>query len=206
MCPDRQFLSVYFDGELPSPWKERMEQHLETCSVCRENLARYKEISGSLSGVVADECAAMNAAKTQIWEKVGVFEGGQPVAGNRRLSRFMPAMRIPAAFASALAGAAVAAAIVCVIWLVSPARNNGMAQSALSNSSENFAGIAVSSDYELNLPDITPVSNMNEVLRYLEDDDSSNIVIIKLPERKKFNRYGDPAFINAADYNRRAKN
>jgi hypothetical protein len=47
---------------------------------------------------------------------------------------------------------------------------------------------------------------MNEVLDYLNDDDSSDIVIIRLPSRTKFNRSGDPAFIPAADYTRRTRN
>lgn len=34
MCFDDQVLSAYYDGELEGVWKDRVKEHLETCSVC----------------------------------------------------------------------------------------------------------------------------------------------------------------------------
>jgi hypothetical protein len=203
MCPDKQFLSVYYDGELPSPWKERMERHLETCSECRKRIDIYRETSCLIKdGEAAD---VMETVKGRIWRRITA--GGivrepfltVPPHGRRR---FLPP-RISQAVASAAAGAAVAVAVICIMLLVTGRRNDAGAVAAGDNT-ENFAGMAVSSDYELNIPEIAP--DMHELIRYLENDDSSNIVIIRLPERKKFSRYGEPAFINAADYNRSPKN
>jgi len=44
MCPDPQVLSIYTDGELPSPWKEKLESHLTECSVCRGKLKSFKSL------------------------------------------------------------------------------------------------------------------------------------------------------------------
>jgi hypothetical protein len=204
MCPDKQFLSVYFDGELPSPWKERMEQHLETCSECRKNLEFYEKMSGCLNVdgeaeafTKAPEAAVIEAASDRVWERLDHrrrHEGG-------KLRRFLPAHQ---ALTAAVAGAIAATAIICFLLLFSQGQNRNNNVPELAGASGNFSGI-VSGDYELDTTDIIPASNMNDVLRYLESEDTSNIVIIKLPERKKFSRYGEPAFINAADYSRRTK-
>lgn len=203
MCPDKQFLSVYFDGELPSPWKERMEQHLETCSECRKNLEFYGKMSGCLNVdgegeafTKAPEAAVIEAAAARVWERLehrGRREGG-------KLRRFLPARQ---ALTAAAAGAIAATAIICFLLLFSQDQSRNSNVPELAGAS-GFAGI-VSGDYDPDTPDIIPASNMNDVLRYIESDDTSNIVIIKLPERKKFSRYGEPAFINAADYSRRTQ-
>jgi anti-sigma factor RsiW len=209
MCPEKQFLSVYFDGELPSPWKERMEQHIEICSECRGTLTSYKKTSEFLNS--AEGCAeveydaAMNTAQARVWEKISSRAAGQRT--RRTATLFFP--RIPSNAFAAIAGAAAAAVIISVTTLVAPdgvSSDAAPALSATAVSSENFENIAVSSDYDIDIPDITPVADMDAILRYLETDDSSNIVIIKLPERKKFRRNGEPTFINAADYSKRSGN
>jgi hypothetical protein len=45
-----------------------------------------------------------------------------------------------------------------------------------------------------------PVSDMSGVIQYLENDDSGDIVIIRLPESKSFMSLGEPAIIKATDY------
>jgi hypothetical protein len=209
MCPEKQFLSIYLDGELPSPWRERMEQHIESCSQCRKNFNIYKKTSEILNGVEksagtdAEYTAAMETAKSRVWEKINSRALDERTEHRMRLFFYT---RVPRTALAAMAGAVAAAVIICVMFFFVPNYRNSGVQPILSSAAENFEGITVSSDYDLDIPDITPVSSMNELIHYLENDDSSDIVIIKLPERKKFNRYGDPAFINAADYNRRSKN
>ena len=48
------------------------------------------------------------------------------------------------------------------------------------------------------------MSTMNEILRYIEAGDSSNVVIIKLPEKKNYNRTGGPVILRAVDYAKNA--
>jgi predicted anti-sigma-YlaC factor YlaD len=204
MCPDKQFLSFYYDGELPSPWKEKMERHLETCPECRKRIGVYQRTSGFISGGV--DAAVVEAAKARVWQRIterGLVREPSYTAPPRGRRRFLPP-RVAQALTAAVAGAAVA--VICVMLLATARGDGSGVIAAIGGSDENFTGVAVSSDYELNIPEIEPASNMQELLRYLENDDSSNIVIIKLPERKKFSRYGEPAFINAADYNRRSQN
>lgn len=58
-------------------------------------------------------------------------------------------------------------------------------------------------DLENNTSETVNISNMNDVLQFLENDGDSNIVIIKLPESKSFNRYGEPRLLNASEHPRR---
>jgi hypothetical protein len=48
-----------------------------------------------------------------------------------------------------------------------------------------------------------PATDINGVLQYLGNEDTGDIVIIRLPESRSFTTLGEPALINAADYSRR---
>ncbi|MDR0382754.1 MAG: zf-HC2 domain-containing protein [Spirochaetaceae bacterium] len=195
MCPEKQFISVYYDGELPPSWEKKMERHLEDCPECRRRLEIYEKTSVVMGDDEDGYAGVMEAAKERVWQNFGNAIARGPV--RRRLTP-----HIPTAVTAAAAGAIAAAAAIAVMLFVSPnQRPDGFA--AANASQDGFANVAVSNEYELNIPEAEPVSNMQELLHYLENDDSSNIIIIKLPERKKFSRYGEPAFINAADYARR---
>ncbi|MDR2659691.1 MAG: zf-HC2 domain-containing protein [Spirochaetaceae bacterium] len=202
MCPNKQYLSVYFDDELPSPWKERMEQHIESCSECRKSLERYKKTSGLLNGGGGRsiEDGLMESAKLHVLEKIGA--AGWTYSPYRLDDGKIRLPHIPQTFTAAAVGAIAAAALIFIMFFIAPLQSDKNGRPNLSAVDEKIDAIAVSSDYELDIPQIMPALDMDEVLRYIENDDSSNIVIIKLPERKKFNRYGEPAFINAADYSR----
>ncbi len=40
-CPDSDLFSAYIDGEVPSPWKEKLEFHLSSCLECKKRTERY---------------------------------------------------------------------------------------------------------------------------------------------------------------------
>ncbi|HTO22549.1 MAG TPA: zf-HC2 domain-containing protein [Spirochaetia bacterium] len=39
MCPDREILSAYFDGEVSDPWARQIAEHVSGCGSCRAWLA-----------------------------------------------------------------------------------------------------------------------------------------------------------------------
>ncbi|MDR1256385.1 MAG: zf-HC2 domain-containing protein [Spirochaetaceae bacterium] len=205
MCPDKQILSLYYDGELPEVWGKKMEMHLETCPECRSRLDAYQKTSSALTAEDdGDErqIAVMEAAKDRIWQKLD----GENISHKFvRAGRAGIVPRIPAALTAVVAGAAAAAAVIILTLLAAPKQNDSGGFAAAGSPADGFTNVTVSNEYEFNIPEIAPVSNMQELLRYLENDDSSNIIIIKLPERKKFSRYGEPALINAANYTRRGQ-
>lgn len=203
MCPDRQILSVYLDGELPSPWKQKMEAHLSECPQCRERLASYRLISRRLEpaagpgGTATDQAAAdaamVAAAQERVWLRIAGSANTE-----RRITSF-PARRdlsglwrrtvsLPLPAAAALT--AVAAAFVIVLasaWLRQP-------PAVQPQNTSVAAGI------DLDLQGMIPVSDMNGVLQYLGDTDAGDIVILRLPESRNFRSSGEPTILKAADY------
>jgi predicted anti-sigma-YlaC factor YlaD len=49
MCPDREILSAFFDGEIPSQWAREVEAHVAVCERCRALLAAMESTRRSLA-------------------------------------------------------------------------------------------------------------------------------------------------------------
>lgn len=183
MCPDRQLLSVYFDGELPSPWKEKLETHLEACAACSARLRAYRGGSSTLrAGAPSPE--AVEAARGRAWRSVAAVD---------RLPRSVrgPVLRplavpVPAA-AAALLAVAVGSALVGGPVVAALGGNGGKAVARI----------------DTEMTEALPVADMGGVMRYLESQESpADIVIIRLPEAKSFSSFGEPTLVRAADYHR----
>lgn len=181
MCPDRQLISLYVDGELPSPWKEKLESHLSSCSPCSEAAETYKGMSADLRKVPVE---GLEEARARVWNVVSRRLTVERAPAPWRRSLVLP---IPAAIAAVLVVAIVAA---------------GGAGVAVG--SKRPEPIAVMQSHTKSA---IPVSDMGSVLRYLETQDSSGeILIIRLPDSSNFTYEGQPTLIKAADYNGRPVN
>jgi hypothetical protein len=191
VCPDHQLLSVYFDGELPSPWKEKMDAHVAACPQCAGRLKSYQRVSIN-PAIKKDN--AMLAAQERLWKKLEQRSGiaGDPapypvwtaaMPGNtvwrRRVS-----VPIPAA----------AAAVFLVIALVFVLALRVTGTSAAP-------GVILASETGFDTPGIIPM-DMEDVLKYLSSRDDGDILILQLPESRSFVNYSEPEIIKAADYSR----
>jgi anti-sigma factor RsiW len=192
MCPDRQLLSVYFDGELPSPWKEKMKSHLTSCPRCRETIDTWRCLSLRL-----EETPDAGEARDRVWERLSALDG--QIAGPGRVFRRAPVRagiwrrNVPLPFTAALAAAAAVLAIVFTTILVKRPMDIPSA-----------ADLPVTAGIDMNVQSIVPVSDMNSVLRYLESTDNGDIMIIRLPESRRFVNAGEPMIIKA-DYGSKAQ-
>jgi anti-sigma factor RsiW len=191
MCPDRQILSVYLDGELPSPWKEKMEAHLAECPQCREKLETFRSISRRLETAHGPAGAVPAAAQERVWlrlteagRRIRPFQKRPDISGLWRRTVSLP---LPAA--AALTAAAAAFVIVFAsTWLRQPA------------AAPQVQNTAVAAGIDLDLQGMVPVSDMNGVLQYLGDTDTGDFVILRLPESRNFRSSGEPTILKAADY------
>jgi hypothetical protein len=200
MCPDRQILSVYHDRELPSPWKEKMEVHLAGCPECRAVLAKIE----NFSAVIREEPAyktgfSPEEAEKRVWDALTgqVRSGGALLPSIRRdfllwRKAWNRTVTIPLP--------AVAAAVFFILAFTLVLINR-------PSIPDKIPDTVVSAGMDLDVPGIVPVSNMNDVLQYLGQDNSgTDFMIIRLPETKHFMSAGEPAIIRAADYSRRTGN
>ena len=209
MCPDPQLLSTYIDEELPSPWKEKMETHLEKCSPCREKLESlsklqqlFKKNTHQRRTIVESDAAErsnadssfveqfaehefLEAAKDRVWRNL------QSKGRRRSNAVWQRRLLIP------LPAAAAAAVIIAVITVVL-ARGGFNTRPPVHNFGTDFMLAA-----EEEIP-VFPTMDMDSVLHYLGAD-GAEVLVIQLPESRSFSRTGDPAIVRAADYSRRQR-
>jgi anti-sigma factor RsiW len=167
-------LSLYHDGELPSPWKEKLESHAADCSDCRERLEGLRRLSGILREAVdfPDE-----PARDRVWRRLR----NPAPARSWPQSLWSRSVRVPLP----LLVAAAALILAFGVFFVGSPRAPAGANTALA---------------VLDMQTVVPVTDLNGILQYLGNDDSGDIVIIRLPESRSFTSYGEPAIIRAADY------
>ena len=189
MCPDSQILSVYLDGELPSPWKEKMETHFLQCSVCREKLESLKRLQELIASAQhpGAEKPRVEEARNRVWQKLESERRFRSGAGllRRRLSVPLPAA----------AAAAVIIALLATLWL----RDERIKSRGFAQYQQELANFAIAAEEEI--PGVIPAADINGVLQYLTSD-GADVIILRLPESRSFFRTGDP-IIRAADYSRR---
>jgi hypothetical protein len=195
MCPDPQLLSIYVDGELPSPWDEKMDAHLKECPACRGKVETFKQLRELINKDAPAKKTneeELQKSKEKIWSRI------------EEKRRFTPYPRIWQRRISIPLPMAAAAAIIIALIVIFFSRdgqifNNGFAgKKALPDEKTNFILAA-----EEEIPGMIPAAtDLNDVLKYLGTD-GSNIIILQLPESKNFSRSGEPAIIRAADYTRR---
>ena len=185
MCPDYQVMSIYFDGELDSPWKEKFEKHLEACPSCRKHLESYQVTRQKLAeaSLVQDRPLDQSIADAmeRVWEKTGYVV--RPQRNNVR--RFWNgSLSIPVPIAAA-AGLVLVIAFTAIITLKQPAASNDLPQLA-----------------DMQTQEMIPVSaDMASFFQYLSNDNSGDMVIIRLPETT-FKNVEEPRILRAADYSR----
>ncbi|HCC36156.1 MAG TPA: hypothetical protein DEQ14_00265 [Treponema sp.] len=200
MCPDRQLLSVFFDGELPSPWKEKMESHLAVCPRCRSLLESYRKVSvhalkpaQSVPG--GAECLAR--AQARVWRNLEEKASGKTADfANARFWGRSISIPLPAA------AAAVLAVLFAAFWVMRPQDKTTLPNMTLASEEYSIESAGSGGGQGFDSPGMNTAANLNEVLQYLGNRDSGDI-ILRLPESRNFSSSGQPAIIKAADYSRR---
>ncbi|MDR0909132.1 MAG: zf-HC2 domain-containing protein [Spirochaetaceae bacterium] len=176
MCPDAELLSVYVDGELPSPWKEKLEAHLVSCAECSAKIDSYQRIDSFFE----KEKELMTKGK----ERPELLFPQRQNFWQRRVS--IPNSAILAAGAAALA-------LFALSFGLQFARLNTAGSQAAALVADTGANSTASAAVE-NYP---VFSNMDEALKYFSN---SGMDIIQLPVEQSFAPLGKPAIIRAADY------
>jgi hypothetical protein len=152
MCPNRQILSVYFDNELDSPWKEKLEKHMEACPSCRDQLAAYRFTREKLAG----EASGLEEAMERVWVKTGFI--------HKPKRRFWAgSIRVPVPVAAA-AGLIMVLALAALIAFRQPVQVY----------EPPLAGMEVQ--------EMIPASDMTSLFQYLGSASSADMVIIRLPD------------------------
>jgi len=207
VCPEKQILSVYYDGELPDCFAEKVMLHIDCCDRCREILEGFRKISEGLEPEsVRRGVSVMVKAKDRVRERM--FDA--PVNARKRARNrsgfmlFRRSVSVPVPFAAAASLLVIFAFFMLFYELRSARRENNFLLSGAPYAGSDIKDEAL--DYYLSNQDFSgggtgefmiPASDMNEVIEYLERADNGSY--IRLPERKEFRRYGEPKLIFAGD-------
>jgi anti-sigma factor RsiW len=198
MCPDRDLISAYVDGEVPSPWSERLEEHLASCPECAALAKSYALLGESLRAETegADEAAlALSVARGR--ERLDLLlDTASPAGGAVSASPSRPRRRLFAALPSeswrrsiSLPLPLAAAAAVLVILL-------GGATAALALRPMKSSGVqAVASGEIIPQQSLAQPASMDELLRYLDSSQGQVTLTINLPSNTSFGSAGKPVIM-----------
>jgi hypothetical protein len=224
MCPDKQILSVYFDGELPERFRRTLEDHLASCEQCGKTLASFRALSAKLfsgesAGAGAEDGRSaygdgeiIASAKERVWAKLALEEKCSPKrlfgqgGGGRDAGRLFPGrglwrkrVSVPLPFAAAAGFLLVFAATVL---LLGPSRGGQQAVAGKEGLVRVFDGELLYYDGTNGEHPMVPAgtpANMADVLQYLNNS-NADVLDIRLPESRNFSSFGEPKLINAANY------
>ena len=194
MCPDQQLFSIYVDNEMPSPWKEKLENHLTECSVCREKYEEFRQLRELFKKDTDTEQKLAETAKSRIWQKLSTKRRRMPNPGlwHRRISIPLPAAAAAVIILTFMAG----------MWIrgsqLQVNDNNAMASQQIIPF--DLSGFSLAS--EDGLPVIMPDTDLSAILQYLASD-GTDTIILTLPDSRNFSRTGEPGVVRAADYHGR---
>ena len=209
MCPKRHMISLYQDGELPSPWKEKMETHLGNCPECRDILAGYRSLGESLQELPNE---TIQAAQDRVWKKLiapeliipGKPEGGRPVkTAAEKILRHKAGRSIWKRSVNMPLPVAAAAGLIIVVIFFALIGVRGAGQSSPHDAMAASPGQLQMVGYDHGM---FPVQDMNSVLQFISGQGDGDFMVIRLPESRNFVHSGEPALINAADYSRTRRN
>ncbi|RKX77256.1 MAG: hypothetical protein DRP87_09650 [Spirochaetes bacterium] len=174
MCPDDRRLSAYFDGEIPEALQQSVVQHIEECSLCSGKLKHLTEIRRELKEAPEPN---LEDSMDRVWRKIQSKKAEKEVSNfwNRKIY-------IPVPVASAAIFLFLVLAISFIILL--------------NKEGENDVAEVPIQEEVINVN----VKNLEELLEYLNSQDTVVEVTIRLPEEHIFHLAGEPRLLRAVDY------
>jgi anti-sigma factor RsiW len=191
MCPDASLLSAYVDGEVPSPWRERIEEHLTSCPACSARVAAYRGLTETLAGGGAgglDEEAAVERLRARLGASLD-----RPLAAPRPSRKlecprgFSPKPALWSRSVS-LPLPAVAAAALVIVFLT------GIAASSLFRPARSPVQTLAAAEIK---PTKTQPESMEALISYLRSQDAQVSLTIQLPSGATFDGSGKPLVVKA---------
>jgi len=181
MCPDHQLLSAYYDEELDPVREKQIDEHLVDCSACRERLASFATLSGELMSLPIPD---LEESQARSWRAIQAGRKAAVVTiWHKRLSVPMPV------------AAAAAAALVLALGFSAFVMFAGLGH---NESSPLLSSTLPREEMPMNIQ----VSNINDIINYLNSRELGANVTIQLPKSIDRMSMGRPELLRAADFKR----
>jgi anti-sigma factor RsiW len=181
MCPDDQLLSTFVDDEIPSPWKERVELHIGKCARCSEKVESIRILSRSLLALDdAHDIQVLESAKLRIAASIDLNSAPRRETRTgivqRILALWSQRIQLPMPF--------VAVGLLAFVFLV------GMTLGVFNPLSKNTDTLAATSKVLA-----SHATTLETLVRYLESQNSTQAVTIKMPGEAWFGQPGNPVLV-----------
>jgi anti-sigma factor RsiW len=182
MCPDRQILSAWLDGEIDAPWDGALEEHVGSCPDCRARLERLEAVRRSLlEAPEPDWRPAMERVRSSLVSRGLAAERTAPV-WHRRVS-----LPVPLA----------AAAVLLVLVLA------GALAVAVVRSSYGMVRITRQGSSGMEIRIAAPVSDLESLLQSIDANAGSLEDVIMLPKNVPLLSVGQPLMGKETEFSRR---
>ena len=182
MCPDREILSAWLDGEIDAPWDRALEEHVSSCPDCRTRLERLEVVRRSLlEAPVPDWRPAMERVRSSLVSR-GLARVPAVPAWRRRVSLPLPAAAAAAVLILLLAGALAVSVVRSSIGMVRITRRG-------------------SSGMEIRIA--APVGDLESLLRSIDGGTGAPEDVIRLPKDVRLVPVGEPLMGRENDFPRR---
>jgi predicted anti-sigma-YlaC factor YlaD len=182
MCPDRNLISAYFDGEIEPPWDRTIADHLAACPRCR---ALYESLESTRQRLRAEP--VMNVREPMERVRRGILSGVLPAATPLPAWRKHLDVPLPIAVVAALALVALG------VGLAVSLSRNGMGYIRITRAPTGGA------EYQF----AVPYDKVESLLKSVGGAAASSDAVMTLPKDVKLIPVGIPRMGTEAEYPRK---
>lgn len=175
MCPDRETISAYIDGELENDWNKALISHIENCSVCSREVRRFTGLTQLMHAGDPAVDKSIEETRYRIWR------GVRSSCEQRTYHPFpFRVLKVPVPTLALLA-------VLCLVM--------GAATMMLWTGGYISQKVPVAA-----IPEDQQFDSTEELLEYLSRQEMSLHITIQLPEEPVFIVLGEPQLLRTADY------
>jgi hypothetical protein len=185
-CPNADLLSAFFDGEVESPWLQRIRKHIDECEHCQGALAELERLSRVLH---EDQVPRFEESLERTRERL---KSGSHVAHVwRKLPLWRTRISLPIPAVAAIFVVFMGMGGVLIFFSTRP----------------NFPFMSIKREPSgvTEVQVAAPIEDLEQLLRSLDREAMNQEIIINLPADTEFLQFGEPKMLRADEYSRRSR-
>ena len=185
-CPNPDLLSAFFDGEVESPWAERIQRHVQACASCQQTVARLEALRQTL---LSDREPGVESSLERTRQRLQSLRS----AGGRHRRRSLWRKRISIPVPAIAAVLAVLLGMGSLLIFLSTRPNFPFM--SIKRQPSGITEVQVAA----------PIEDLEQLLKSLDNGPGHERIIINLPEDTEFLQFGEPRMLRADEYSGRLR-
>ncbi len=183
MCPDKQIISAYVDGEVSGKYEQNILKHCNGCEECNETLNYYRSLKEHLEALTDPD---ISLSQKRVYSRIQAHIREEESRRQRRFSLkdfWKESVSLPAPLV----------ALTTVLFFV---LLGGFIVFLYTAKTPEIAS------FEARVPSKVEIDagSLEELAKYFEADSISIQIEMKLPDNSRFEILGEPQFLRKADF------